>query len=83
MKIDFKKIYRKSLGRLFKKWEKRNMISYVTSFVRHGLTFAGGLLVAKGYVNQEAADAFVGGNVELIAGLLTYVIGQVLSFKKI
>ena len=79
----FKKIYKKTLGRFFKNWEEKNMISYVTSFARHGLTFVGGYLVAKGYVEQESADAFVNGNVELVGGLLTYVIGQLLSFKKI
>lgn len=59
------------------------MINYVTSFVRHGLTFAGGILVAKGYVDQEAADAFISGNAALIGGLITYFVGQLLSLKKI
>lgn len=57
------------------------MITYVTSFVRHGLTFAGGLLVAKGYVEPEAAEAFVSGNLAIVSGLVSYAIGQLLSIK--
>lgn len=71
----------KFIRRLFKKWEKKKMITYVTSFVRHGLTFVGGLLVAKGYVEPEAAEAFVSGNLEIVVGLISYAVGQLLSFK--
>ena len=55
-------------------------MSYISSIVRHGLTFVGGLLVAKGFIDEETANSFVAVNSELVLGLVTYLVGQLLSF---
>lgn len=59
------------------------MNDLITSFARHGLTFIGGYLVAKGFVGPEAVDAFVAGNVAIVSGLATYAVGQVMSLKRL
>lgn len=52
---------------------------YLGGVVRHMLTFLAGILVAYGLSEGQTAQ-FVAVNTEVIVGVLSYVIGQGLSF---
>lgn len=55
-------------------------MSYVGSFVRHGLTFIGGWLVAHG-AEPQAVDAIVGPAGQITLGVLSYLLAQWFSIK--
>ena len=59
---------------------KANIKKFVASNVRHWLTLGAGLLVAKGYLDQEsataAAEGIASGSTELIVGGVMFLIGQ-------
>lgn len=52
---------------------------YLGGVVRHFLTFLAGVLVAYGLSEAQSAQ-FVAVNTEVIMGVLSYVLGQGLSF---
>ena len=52
------------------------MKKWIRSLVTHALTAVGALLVARGYIDAEAANQFVAANTDVIVGLVTYGIGQ-------
>lgn len=52
------------------------------SVVRHALTAAGALLVAKGIVTPAESAAFISANTAVLLGLITYFAGQAWSLKK-
>lgn len=49
------------------------MKTILTSTIRHLLTAAAGLLVAKGIINEAQAGQFVTGSVEVFAALVLFV----------
>ena len=57
------------------------------SLIRTGLAFGGGLLVAKGVIDQDTvnqtAEAVSGPTAEVIVGALSYGIAQLVSLKNI
>lgn len=55
---------------------------FVGSLVRHGVTVAGGILVAKGLADQGAVDQAASGLGDIVGGSAIYLIGQALSFIK-
>lgn len=58
-------------------------MEFLKSFARHGFTFLGGVLVAKGVVTPEIADSFISSGTELVGGILIYGVGQLLSWNKL
>lgn len=49
------------------------------SGLRHALSFAGGVLVSKGVVDQAVVDSAAGSNAELIVGIGMFFAGPLLS----
>lgn len=58
-------------------------MDFLRSFGRHGLTFLGGILVAKGIVDPETANSFISAGTEVVGGLLVYGLGQAFSLIKL
>lgn len=58
---------------------------YLGSVVRHGMTAAGGFLIAKGLATPDTINGAMPELIELVMGVFTAAIGQGLSFanKKI
>lgn len=56
--------------------------NYLGSFVRHGLTALGGVLVTVGISEEDAAN-FSSAAAPIFAGIVSYGIGQLLSLKKV
>jgi hypothetical protein len=58
------------------------LLPFILSFARHGLTVLAGVLVGKGVISSGQEGAFV----EIIAGVIAFVIGQgsslILAAKK-
>ncbi len=62
-----------------------NLVSLLPIFgslLRHGLTAAGGFLVAKGLAQPEAVESAASGLSEIVMGSAVYGIGQLLSAMK-
>ena len=55
---------------------------FIGSIVRHLLTALAGVLVAKGYIDQQVATQAVEANSAIITGLVLYWIAQGWSFKQ-
>ena len=64
----------------FDKLKQGVIMKYLTSIIRHALTALGGILVAKGIIDQDVADNMVNNETEVILGLISYVLGQVCSW---
>ncbi len=58
-------------------------MAYIGSILRHGLTALAGFLVAKGMIEQSLAEAFIAGNLPVLVGLASYLLGQGLSLFKV
>lgn len=60
---------------------------FIGSVIRTGLAFGGGVLVAKGVIDKETADAtteaIAGPSAEIIVGVLSWGIAQLASLKNI
>jgi hypothetical protein len=46
----------------------------VLGIVRHVLTFAGGILMAKGYADEAVAEELIGGLVAVIGGAWSIIV---------
>lgn len=53
------------------------MKTWIKSFVQHGLTALGAVLLAAGIVDQEQVTEFIDCNTSIISGGLVYLIGQI------
>ena len=54
----------------------------LNSFLRHGLTSIGSALVALGVLTDESLASFIDVNVQVLAGLIIWLIGYVPSLTK-
>lgn len=52
------------------------MKKYIQSFVQHGLTALGAVLVAAGIADNETVAQFVTVNTAIITGAVMYALGQ-------
>jgi hypothetical protein len=52
------------------------MKKYIQSFVQHGLTALGAVLVAAGIADNETVSQFVTVNTAIITGAVVYALGQ-------
>lgn len=59
------------------------MNELIKSLVRHALSGVGYILVYKGITTPEVADAAMNANTDLLVGVITFLIGQGLSWKRI
>ena len=52
------------------------MKKYIQSFVQHGLTALGAILVAAGIADNDTVSQFVTVNTAIITGAIMYALGQ-------
>jgi len=52
---------------------------YLRSIVRHAATFIGGLLVAKGVIDEGPQPEFIDGTTDILMGIIAYAVGQLSS----
>ena len=60
---------------------------YLSSIIRTGLAFGGGVLVAKGVIDKEtvdqASEAIAGPTAEIVVGAVSWGIAQIASIKNL
>lgn len=66
----------------FESLKRKIIVKYVGNVVRHLLSLLAGILVAKGVLGADEAEAFVAANAEVVIGVVSYALAQGLSILK-